>query len=159
MLITKDSLDEVWGEYGAKRIADLVAEHKHQCPELEELLNGFRGCERLMSRGELFKWITNRICNHLAPRIEGPGTRSAQQIARFLYRLGFILARSESADGSYEHYRFDQMPDFLSSRTDDDFGVKWEIHPCYREALDIKKLDQSHCERFANLRGRRKQRG
>lgn len=30
--ISKDSIDEVWGEYGAKRIEDLVAEHKHQCP-------------------------------------------------------------------------------------------------------------------------------
>jgi len=155
-LITKEILDEVWGEYGAKRIADLVAEHKHQCPELEELLNAFRGCERLLSRGELLKLINNRICNHLAPRIEGPLTRSALDIARFLYRLGFILARSDSRDGSgsYEHYRFDEMPDFLSARTNDDFGVKWEIHPCYREALDINKLDRSHREKFLRCRRR-----
>jgi hypothetical protein len=155
-LITKEILDEVWGEYGAKRIADLVAEHKHQCPELEELLNAFRGCERLLSRADLVKWINNRICSHLGPSIEGPGTRSALDIARFLYRLGFIVARSDSSDGSgsYEHYRFDQMPDFLSARTNDDFGVKWEIHPCYREALDIQKLDKSHREKF--FRGRRR---
>jgi len=44
------------------------------------------------------------------------------------------------------------MPDFLSTRTDEDFGVKWEIHPCYRQALDIRKLDQSHRERFRKLR-------
>jgi hypothetical protein len=154
-VISKENIDEVWGEYGVRRIADLVAEHKHQCPEVEELLNGFRGCDRLLTRSELFKWITNRISNHLAPRIEGPATRSPMEIARFLYRLGFIMARSESDDDSYQHYRFDQMPDFLSARTDDDFGVKWEIHPCYREALDIKKLDKSHRERFGQLRRRR----
>jgi hypothetical protein len=74
-------------------------------------------------------------------------------VARFLYRLGFILARSEGPEG-YEHYRFDQMPDFLSARTDEDFAVKWEIHPCYREALDIKKLDKSHREKFSRLRQR-----
>jgi hypothetical protein len=154
-IISKDDIDEIWGEYGAKRIADLVAEHKHQCPQLQELLNAFRGCERLLSRADLLKLITNRICSHLGPNIEGTGTRSALEIARFLYRLGFILARSDSNDGSYEHYRFDQMPDFLSSRTDEDFGLTWEIHPCYREALDIKKLDKSHYERFSKLRGRR----
>jgi len=75
-------------------------------------------------------------------------------IAHFLYRLGFIVARSDSANGNYEHYRFDQMPDFLTARTDADFGLKWEIHPCYRQALDIKKLDRSHRERFGRLRGK-----
>jgi hypothetical protein len=152
--IGKLHIDEVWGEFGAKRIADVVAEHKHQCPEIQELLNGFRGATRQMSRDEFFAWINNRISNHLAPRIEGKITRSPMNIARFLYRVGFILARSERADGSYEHYRFDQMPDFLTARTDEDFGLKWEIYPCYREALDIKKLDRSHKERFGKLRRR-----
>lgn len=150
--IGKIHLDEIWGEYGAKRIADLVAEHKHQCAQVEELLNGFRGANRQMERDELFAWINNRISNHMAPMIEGKSVRTPKEIARFLYRLGFILARSDRQDGSYEHYRFDQMPDFFTSRTDDDFGLKWEIHPCYREALDIKKLNQSHKERFSRMR-------
>jgi len=153
--ISKYHIDDIWGEYGAKRIADLVAEHKHQCPQVEELLNSFRGANRLMARDELFRWINNRVSEHMAPKIEGKQTRSPIDIARFLYRLGFILARSDDPEGSYEHYRFDQMPDFLTARTDEDFGLKWEIHPCYREALDIRKLDRSHRERFSRLRGRR----
>lgn len=150
--ITKESIDEVWGEYGAKRIEDLVAEHKHQCPQVNELLNAFRGALRLMSRQELFKWIKNRVSEHLELKIEGTRTRSPREIARFLYRIGFIVARSENDDGQYEHYRFDQMSDFLLARTDDDFSVKWEIHPCYRQALDIRKLNQSHRERFVRQR-------
>ncbi len=153
--IDKESIDEVWGEYGQKRISDLVVEHKHQCPQIEELLNGFRGSARLMTREELFRWINNRISNHIDVHIEGEVVRSPKEIGRFLYRLGFILARSDNDAGEYEHYRFDQMPDFLSARTDEDFSVKWEIHPCYREALDIKKLDRSHRERFSRLRSRR----
>ncbi|MDQ2841440.1 MAG: hypothetical protein M3Y72_10465, partial [Acidobacteriota bacterium] len=70
------------------------------------------------------------------------------------YRLGFIVARSENENDEYEHYRFDQMPDFLETRTDEDFSVKWEIHPCYRQALDIKKIDRSHRTRFNRQRGR-----
>jgi hypothetical protein len=149
--ITKVSIDNVWGEYGKKRIADLVAEHKHQCPEVEELVNGFRGCERTLKRDVLFDWINRKICNHMAPRIEGSSTRSPREIAHFLYRIGFIVARSEEGE-QYEHYRFDQMPDFLSARTNEDFNVKWEIHPCYREALDITKINRSHKERFCRLR-------
>ena len=143
-----------WGEYGAKRIEDLVSEHKHQCPQVHELVNAFRGAERLMTRQDLFSWITNRVSTHLEVFIEGDRTRSSREIARFLYRLGFIVARSENDEGEYEHYRFDQMPDFLSARTDDDFKVKWEIHPCYRQALDIQKLNQSHRERSARQRKR-----
>lgn len=51
--ISKDHLTDVWGEYGQKRIADLVAEHKHQCGQIEELLNSFRGCERFLTRDQL----------------------------------------------------------------------------------------------------------
>lgn len=150
--ISKNNIDNVWGEYGNKRIADLVAEHKHQCRDIEELLAGFRGCDRLLARDQLFSWITRRITNHMTPYIEGKMTRSPREIARFLYRLGFILARSDDEEGNYEHYRFEQMPDFLTSRTDDDFGLRWEIHPCYREALDIAKLDRSHRARFKKAR-------
>lgn len=154
--ISKSHIDSIWGEYGKRRIADLVAEHKHQCPQVEELLNAFRGADRLMARNELCDWINRRVSQHMQPNIEGKLTRAPIDIARFLYRLGFILARSDSPDGSYEHYRFDQMPDFLTARTDDDYGLKWEIHPCYREALDIKKIDRAHRDRFMRQRGGRR---
>jgi hypothetical protein len=152
--ITKESIDEVWGEYGEQRIQDLVAEHKHQCPQVNELINAFRGAPRLMNRGELFDWINRRVSSHLDVTIENERTRSSRETARFLYRIGFIVARSDNSEGEYEHYRFDQMPDFLTARTDDDFSVNWEIHPCYREALDIQKLNRSHRQRFSKLRQR-----
>ncbi len=146
--IEKSNFDEVWGEYGAKRIKDLESEHKHQCSEIRELLNAFRGCERLLTRADLFAWINNHILNHLTLAIEGQAARSPREIAHFLYRIGFIVGRSESGINSYEHYQYSEMPDFLTTRTDQDFSVKWEIHPCYREALDIKKLDISHRRGF-----------
>jgi hypothetical protein len=149
--ISKTSIDDVWASYGYKRIADLVAEHKHQCPEVEELVNAFRGADRQLTTEALFKWINNHIVNHIDAAIEGSRTRSTREIARFMYRIGFIVARSDGETG-YEHYRFDQMPDLLSGRTNHDFGLTWEIHPCYREALDIKKLDKAHRERFRKIR-------
>lgn len=141
--IGKNNIDNVWGAYGRKRIADIVAEHKHQCPEIEELVNSFRGAQRVVSRDELLKWITNRVTNHLTPTIEGKRVKSNVEIAHFLYRVGFLQARSQESDAAYEHYNFDDMPDFLTSRTNNDFGVLWEIHPSYRQALDIVKLNRS----------------
>ncbi len=155
-VISKGNIDNIWGDYGSKRIADLVSEHKHQCPQVNELLNSFRGASKRMTRDQLFSWINRRVCNHMDTAIEGKSTRSPMEIAHFLYKLGFIVARSDAPDGrGYEHYRFNQMPDFLSSRTDDDFGLSWEIHPCYREALDIKKIDKSHKEQFGKMRKRK----
>jgi hypothetical protein len=158
--IQKSDIDDVWGEYGTKRIADLVAEHKHQCPQIEDLLFSFRGCQRLMERDQLFDWINRRVVPHVRPMIEGRDSRSAKEVARFLYRIGFIVARSDrpadsDEDAGYEHYSFDEMPDFLASTTDEDFNVAFEIHPCYREALDIKKVDRSHRARLGKLRSSR----
>lgn len=141
-LIAKKHIDEVWGEYGKKRIADLIAEHKHQCRDVEELINGFRGADRRMTRDELLKWITNHITNHLTPIIESKVVKSPLDVAHFLFRLGFIVARAEKEYDKYEHYYFSDMPDFLSTRTNQDFNVIWEIHPCYRQALDINKLNR-----------------
>lgn len=141
-MTTARHIDAVWGEHGRKRISDLIAEHKHQCREVEELINGFRGAERRMSRDELIAWITNHITNHLSPVIEDKSVKSPLDVAHFLFRLGFIVARAEKEAQGYEHYFFADMPDFLSSRTNQDFGVVWAIHPCCRQALDIQKLNQ-----------------
>lgn len=143
LVITKESIDAVWGEYGKKRISDLVSEHKHQCKDIEEIIDAFRGANRLLSRDDLLVWIRNRILNHIQVTIEGRTVTSPVEIAQFLFRIGFILARANDPDGNYEHYHFEDMPDFLSSRTNADFGVQWEIHPCYREALDIRKLNRA----------------
>lgn len=141
-LIKDHHLKNVWGKYGSKRIADLVVEHKHQCSSVEELLNGFRGAPRKLSREELFKWIKNHITSHMTPVVDGIEQKNPSKIAHFLYRMGFIVART-SVGRDFEHYSFEEMPDFLNSRTNDDFGAVWEIHPCYREALDIRRVNQN----------------
>jgi len=142
-LISKEDIDNVWGEYGAKRISDLVAEHKHQCKDIEELVNAFRGEDRLVNRDELFKLVNNKILNHLNVFIDSKRASSPREVSRFLFRVGFLVARSEETGAGYHHYSIREMPDLLSSRTDNDFNMKWEIHPCYRQALDIKKINRS----------------
>ncbi|MBY5991476.1 P-loop ATPase, Sll1717 family [Ferrimonas balearica] len=145
-VISKEDIDDVWGEYGAKRIADLVAEHKHQCKNVEEVVNGFRGEDRLLNRDDLFKCINNKILSHMGVYIDEKKVTSPREVGRFLYRIGFLMARSEDEAG-YHHYNYSDMPDLLSSRTTNDYGVSWEIHPCYRQALNIKKINRSQRKR------------
>ncbi len=151
VLINKGHIDSVWGEYGTKRIADLVAEHKHQCKDIEELVNAFRGAERLFKRDELILWVKTHITNHLTPLVDGRLLLTRIEVAHFLYQIGFVVARSEEPDG-YEHYFFEMMPDFLTSRTNNDFGVSFEIHPCYRQALDIVKMNKAKREKMIKAR-------
>ena len=148
--IFRENIDTVWGEYGYRRISDLVSEHKHQCSEVEELIMAFRNVDRQLQKDRLITIIKNKITNHATPIIEGKAVKSPIDIAQFLYRIGFIVARSQEDDGNYEHYHYDEMPDFLSTRTSSDFSVVWEIHPCYREALDIKKINKSHRQKREN---------
>ena len=82
--INRNDIDNVWGEYGAKRIDDLVSEHKHQCKEINELIGAFRGASRLMRRDELLKLINHRILTHLTLIFYGKRANSSVEVARFV---------------------------------------------------------------------------
>ena len=96
-----------------------------------------------MTREQLLVFIKNKILNHIATYIDTKKATTQMELAHFLYRIGFLVARSDEESGDYEHYGFKEMPDLLTSRTDNDYNMKWEIHPCYRQALNIKKINQS----------------
>jgi hypothetical protein len=74
--------------------------------------------------------------------IDKKSAKSPREVARFLFKIGFLVARSDDESG-YHHYNYSDLPDLLSSRTSNDFDMSWEIHPCYRQALDIKKINRS----------------
>lgn len=141
--IQKANIDNVWEEYGNKRIADLVSEHKHQCLEILNLINAFRLSERKMERDILFGYINKHILSHFKPTVDGKIRNTPLDIAQFLYRIGFIIGRVEFDDEKqYRHLFFEEFPDLLITPASNDFNCKWEIHPCYREALSIKKLSK-----------------
>ena len=138
--IGKRNIDTRWGEYGLKRIADLVVQHKHQCPQVEDLVNSFRSLDRRFPQRELLEIIRKKILNSLNIQIDGQKIHKSESIADFLYRIGFIVARAEEDGYGYYHYNYSDLPDLFSGGNND-FNLIWEIHPCYREALNIKKLN------------------
>ncbi|STZ75449.1 P-loop ATPase, Sll1717 family [Bergeriella denitrificans] len=139
--IAKLNIDARWGEYGLKRIADLVVEHKHQCMQVEDLVTSFRGLDRRFPQTELLEIIRKRILNSLIVQIDGQKATKPEEIADFLYRIGFIVARTEEDGYGYHHYNYSDLPDLFSGHRKNGFNLIWEIHPCYREALNIKKLN------------------
>lgn len=77
----------------------------------------------------------------LNPRITGAGVRATNRdVAQFLFQIGFLSARHDNSDGSYEHLTFADRPNLLRANTNIDEGVSWEIHPVFRNALKLKDV-------------------
>jgi hypothetical protein len=135
----KDDVFSQLATFGHRRLDDAIAEFKVQCLEISEVLDGFRSQVEQYTTAELLTLIDNRILNHVNVRLPGgskkPGHR---EVASFLFQIGFIYARRDFDDGSYEHLGYADQPSLLLSRTDLDSGCSWEIPSTYRQALDLR---------------------
>lgn len=134
--------DDIFGElasFGLRRIEDTVAEFKPQCAELDELIAAFNREKEQMTTAELLGVIDNKILSHLTPIIAGiSGKPTNLNVAAFLFEIGLFYGRRDFEDGSYEHIAFSDRPSLLRARTNIDAGLSWEVHPVYRQALEIR---------------------
>lgn len=136
------TLDDIVGEmatFGARRIEDTVAEFKAQCPEIDELIQAFSRGKEQLTTAELFAIIQNRVLTHVSPHIAGvTGAVDARAVARLLFEIGLFYGRRDLPNGEYEHLSFSDRPMLFKARTNIDDGLSWEIHPVYRQALEIR---------------------
>lgn len=129
-------------EYGQSRLSDIYKEHRHQCSEIETLIETFAGGPAQFSTEALLETIRTKIINKYGmPVLDGPPTQPRElAVAHFLFRIGFINARDESKnDGPLGFIRFEDRPHLLSNNQNRDDGLPWEIHPSYRSVLRIKQ--------------------
>jgi hypothetical protein len=125
--------------FGKRRIGDTVAEFRAQCPEIQELIDAFSRQSEEYATDELVTLIDRRILQGLSPRIEGVSSRPrAVDVAAFLFQIGFLSAKRVLSDDEYEHLTYSDHPGLLRSRTNLDDGVRWEIHPVFRQALQLR---------------------
>jgi hypothetical protein len=125
--------------FGKKRIADTVAEFSPQCPQVNELIAAFSRQSEEYATADLIETISRRVLQSVTPTIVGVlGEPRAMDIAAFLFQIGFLSARRNLADGGYEHLSYSDQPDLLRARTNVDDGVRWEIHPVFRQALQLR---------------------
>lgn len=139
--INYDDVMAVMQKFSKNRLDDTIAEFGSQCSNLEDVLIAFAREHERFTTDELMKAINNRVLQQVQPSIVGvTGKATAMEVAHFLYEIGFLTARRDFPDGSYEHVAYADNPDLLSVKTNVDQGYKWEIHPVFRQALQLKSV-------------------
>ena len=135
----------VLGDYGAYRLSDLYKEHRHQCPQLEHVLETFTGGPAQYTTAQLLEKIQKDIIRKSAAITIDGADRGASNLslAHFLFRIGFINARDAIAETGLDFVRFEERPNLLSSLVNADDNLPWEIHPSYRKILRISQLKDS----------------
>lgn len=137
--IMHDDLTGDLSEFGNRRIQDTVAEFKSQCGQIEELISAFAREPEQLTTSQLLQLIENKILTHLEPRIAGvPGQPKAVHVAAFLYEIGFFFGRRDYLNGTYQHVTYADLPSVFRSRSDPDAGLTWEIHPVFRQRLEMR---------------------
>lgn len=139
--ISAGNIRSVLKRYGQFRIDDLYKEHRHQCDQIENLVESFSGGNARYSTTQLLSHITDKVIRIIGlPKIDGfSAEHGSLSIAKFLYRIGFIMARDEKDRTGLGFVKFEDRPNLLSSKNNLDDGLIWEIHPSYRDVLRINK--------------------
>jgi hypothetical protein len=156
--ILRDDISANLASFGRRRIEDMVAEFRAQCAETEELIHAFTREQEQLSTDQLLRIIDNKILTHVDVRINGGRTRPrALEVAAFLFEIGLFFGRRDFPDGSYQHITYSENPALLRTRTNIDAGVSWEIHPVFRQALEIRDASGAEIKRPAQRKkkGRR----
>ncbi|MCH7903289.1 MAG: hypothetical protein IH944_01830 [Armatimonadetes bacterium] len=138
LTITYKDITRCLESFGERRVSDTIVEFRSMCPEIEEILTAFAKQAEDYKTDELITLIEKRILTHVNVKISGSvGNASAINIAQFLFQIGFITARRQE-NGGYQHYSYVDKPELLKSRTSVDQGLAWEIHPVFRQVLQIR---------------------
>lgn len=147
--ILSGDLESVFSDYSHGRITDLILEFKSEMPNIEKLLYNMKPTEAQMktrekrwlySNDELLRKITNIMQRQPLSLANSTVPLSNRAIAEFLYKIDFVLARSDGPDGRPKWTHFDQNRMLQSQFVD--FGYKWEVHPAYRWALQPKSVHE-----------------
>ena len=145
-------VNQVMPAFSQQRLADLYREHQHQFAELKALLESFSGAPPRFSTPELLARLNERFVTPMSadkiPRIDGVAYSEVPQLARFLFRMGFMNGNNANYRdrGVPQFVQYENRPDLLHVRTNLDDGMNWEIHPVYRNVLSIQ-ADQVNADK------------
>ena len=105
----------------------------------DKLIAAFHKAPEELDTAALVDLIKRKILDHVTPHIAGVvGPARELDVAAFLYEIGFFFARRDNPDGTYDHIGFSEKPSLLRARTALDEGLRWEIHPVFRQALEMR---------------------
>lgn len=139
--VTLEDITDQLGAFGQSRVDDTVVEFSPQCDKIRDLLIAFSGQNERYTTDELITLIRNRVMQSLNLNIAGIiGKPGAKEVAHFLFQIGFLSARQDHSDGTYTHLSYAERPNLLHAVTNLDEGMSWEIHPVFRQTLDLKDV-------------------
>lgn len=137
-IITQD-FTKCFEAYSSERLQDLFNEFRSELPNIDKLIMQFKPTKIQKTAKENYHYTNDQIivkiksAKEAAPVIFASRRLATEKsILTFLYKIDFLIARFNSADGPDWKY-FDQGQ-FLAHESVD-FGNSWEIHPAYRWAL------------------------
>ena len=141
--IEKRDVDQAMTEFGTRRLSDLYKEYQYQFANLRQLVECFAGGPRRFTTQALLDWIGDRYTRRVQGAdmlmIDGAPFKEDLQLARMLYKCGFINGSNEAPDlARPEFIGFDVRPDLLKVETNLDDGMAWEVQPAYRNVLGIR---------------------
>lgn len=142
--IADGHIRDVLFDYGKYRLNDIAREHKLQCAQIEMIANSFSKGLSALTTTELLTHIQTRIAPSMQVSIEGNNKPSYLEIARFLFKIGFIVGQqlSDKATGQ-EYFSFDQKPDLLVNEANLDDGLIWRIQAAYHSVLRLRDIKNS----------------
>lgn len=144
-IITSANLGSSFEEYSNERLQDIINEFRSEMPDIEKLLLEMKPTRKERKTAESYQFSNDKlskkiaeVMSHITLKFSNKRPVTAKSIIQFLYKIDFITARKELADGTIERRFFDRSRFLASEFTD--FGFGWEIHPAYRWALQPQDI-------------------
>jgi hypothetical protein len=139
----------IFTEYSEGRIQDTINEYRSELPDIERLVMAMKPSKREKTTKEGYVYSSDALLQKIRNIRPGGTFRFAgrrettdatdKELAAFLYKVNFLTARKELADGTILR-RFFEESRYLSSILVD-FGFDWEVHPAYRWALQPDSIE------------------
>jgi hypothetical protein len=136
--VSLKQFNEILSKFGQNRRDDLIKEHIHQFPQLENLIDSFRAGQKEYQFSDLeiifdTKFIKGRESSDI-PDIDGRPYTSPIDLGHFMYKIGLI---SKLPDNQQNFTFYSDDPDLFYSQENKNNDVVWSVHPSYRNYLNI----------------------
>lgn len=135
-------IKQVLEDYGRYRLDDVSREHRHQCPAVLDLVNAFGNRQATYSTEDLINFVKTVILLNVSVKIDGLNIVDPVEVARFLYRIGFLLAMDRLEHGQPDYVQFEEKPELLRNSANLDNGMQWRVHPSFHAALRLTGLSE-----------------
>lgn len=139
-LIETHHVRKVFEEYSQGRLQDTINEYRSELPGIEKLLLSMKPTKKGRTTKEGYVYTTDSLLKKIKNiseqgqfKFSDGRIADEKALAAFMYKINFLTARKEAADGLIDRKYFEENR-YLSNQFVD-FGYDWEIHPAYRWAL------------------------